>query len=104
MKTITEITKYEFTGDLKIEGMLGGYDERRTTLLSGVKNAEDTMVKNILRNILGREPQPEDAKELIMCFVDSGFDNCIVKWKGREVGKILRSFNQNQYKIIFESF
>ena len=85
---------------------LSGSSEITSKILSDFQGMEEECIKNVLRQLLLREPVLEDAKDLTKWQEEGEFNKYYLSYKGKKLGTVIRDFAivNNQIGVKFIPF
>ena len=85
---------------------VSGSSEITSKILSDFQGMEEECIKNVLRQLLLREPVLEDAKDLIKWQEEGEFSKYYLSYKGKKLGTVIRDFAivNNQIGVRFIPF
>lgn len=79
--------KYELPNYLDSKILDNAYPTQKS-ITDLILQQYENLIVELLRNILKREPVPEDAKDLNMIYIQGITDTHDVSWKGHKIGTI----------------
>jgi hypothetical protein len=78
------------------------YNSVMTNFIKMVYKTEEDIIKQVLRQILGREPVLEDAKDLTKAYrTDISHTDYDLSYKNIPVGKVIFEFNGPSFSVTF---
>lgn len=69
--------------------------------LSKIEKCENKVIKDVLRNVLNREPTKEDAKDCVRAFEKGVTDKYQLIHKGIYVGDVIINLSKNDVVVNF---